>query len=267
MAELKTMSDFKLCPTVIKTLPLFSELNAQETDIILRSSHLRRCEKGSFLYLHGDKVTHFYILCRGIMQIFRETPDGHEITSEILITGDTLCADEIIQAKRNHQSHARAVEDCVLLEISLSWMKEHLKDFDHLAARLLAGLSDRLYQAQLEAEHRATMSAPQMVACFLQRLCVMYDFDSKGFDLPVSKTLIASRLRMELETFSRTLKKLKEYGIEVEGTRVTFTDVHAAGEYVCNECSINEDCPTHQLLHDCGRQSEPEFAAGKRPMF
>lgn len=76
-------------------------------------------------------------------------------------------------------------------------------------------MAERAHIAEVEAEHQATMSAAQLVACFMQRLCVLYNFDPKGFDLPYSKTLIASRLGMELETFSRTLAKLKEHGIAV----------------------------------------------------
>ena len=98
------------------------------------------------------------------------------------------------------------------------------------------------------------MSAAQIVACYLQRLCVLYNFDPHGFELPISKTLIASRLRMELETFSRTLKKLKEHGIEVEGTHVRFTSIDKARHFSCDDCSIHEDCPTHQLLRAAHQQ-------------
>lgn len=235
-------------PEVLKSLPLFSDLSREECEFLLHSSRLHRIERGSLLFLHGDPVTHFYALCRGTMQVFRETPDGHEITDEILIPGDTLGADEILRTHHTHLHSARAVDDAMLLEIPVTWMKANLKDFDHIAARLLTGLSDRLHQAQIEAEHRATMSAAQMVACFLERLCVLYDFDPRGFELPISKTLIASRLRMELETFSRTLKKLKEHGIEVEGTQVKFTHIDKARHFVCDDCSIHEDCPTHRVL-------------------
>lgn len=227
--------------------------------MLTQNSRLRHCRRGQFLFMHGDQVTHFYILYRGTVQVFRETPDGHEITSDILIPGDTLGADEIIKSKHNHQSNARAVDDAVLLEIPLSWMKQHLKDFDNLAAKLLAGLADRLHGAQLEAEHRATMSAPQMVACFLERLCVLYEFDPRGFELPISKTLIASRLRMELETFSRALKKLKEHGIVVTGTHVAFTDAYEASNFACGNCSISEDCPTHQKMQGKERRQESGY--------
>ena len=199
--------------------------------------------------MHGDKITHFYVICRGTMQIFRETPDGHEITNDMLIAGDTVNAEEIMSKQIIHAMNARAVEDTSILKIPVRWMKDNLQTFGHIAASLMAGLSVRLHNAQMEAEHQSTMSATQIVACYLQRLCVLYSFDPHSFELPYSKTLIASRLRIELETFSRTLKNLKGQGITVTGTHVSFTDMQKTGKFVCNTCSMSEDCQAHLYLH------------------
>ena len=235
--------------STLKALPLFSGLTKAEGAIIIRNSRLHRCEHGQFLFMHGEPITHFYVICRGTVQIFRETPDGHEVTSDMLIAGDVINANEIITKEPLHTVNARAVDNAVLLEIPVGWMKEHLNDFDHMSAHLMAGLSDRLHSAQIEAEHQSTMSATQIVACYLQRLCLLYGHDPKGFELPYSKTLIASRLRMELETFSRTLKRLKDEGVTVDGTHVSFTDKQKTGHFVCDECSLSEDCPAHIYLH------------------
>jgi len=233
----------------LRTLPLFSGLTPSENKLLLANSRLRVCERGTFLFMHGDEINNFFVVCRGTVQIFRETPDGHEVTSDLLIAGDSLNADEVITKQTTHNKNARAVDDVVLLEVPILWMTTNLRNFDHMAAHLMASLSDRLHSAQIEAEHQSTMSATQIVACYLQRLCLLYDFDPNGFDLPYSKTLIASRLRIELETFSRTLKNLKDEGIEVNGTHVSFTDAQKTGHFVCNHCSLSEECPAHPALH------------------
>lgn len=236
-------------PATLKALPLFSVLTTEEIANITQNSRVRHCDRGQFLFRHGEPITHFYVICRGTVQIFRETPDGHEITSDMLIAGDAINAQEIITQESLHLLNARAVDNVMLLEIPVSWMKAHLNSFDHMSSHLMAALSDRLHSAQIEAEHQSTMTATQIVACFLQRLCVLYDFNPKRFELPYSKTLIASRLRMELATFSRTLKRLKQEGITVEGTHVTFTDKQKTGRFVCDVCSLSEDCPAHSRLH------------------
>lgn len=245
-------------PATLKALPLFSVLTREEIANITKNSRIRHCERGQFLFMHGELITHFYVICRGTVQVFRETPDGHEVTSEMLIAGDAINAHEIITQESLHNMNARAVNKVMLLEIPVSWMKEHLNSFDHMSSHLMAALSDRLHSAQIEAEHQSTMTATQIIACFLQRLCMLYEFNPEGFELPYSKTLIASCLRMELATFSRTLKRLKEEGITVEGTHVVFTDTQKTGRFVCDECSLSEDCPAHIRLHKTTIQPVPD---------
>jgi len=233
----------------LRVLPLFSNVTDEDADLLSRNSHIRSCKKGEFLFMHGDEITHFYIICRGVMQIFRETPDGHEITNDLFIAGDNVNVEEIISKQSIHTMNAKAVEDTSILEIPISWLKSNFNKLDHIAAILIADISQRLHNVQIEAEHQSTMSATQIVACYLQRLCILYNFDPKGFDLPYSKTLIASRLRIELETFSRTLKNLKEQGIIVSGSHVSFTDVEKATKFACESCSMSEDCTAHNYLH------------------
>ncbi|WP_373085645.1 Crp/Fnr family transcriptional regulator [Sneathiella sp.] len=234
---------------MLRTLPLFSDLAQSENALLVANSRLKDYERGTFLFMHGDKIINFYVICRGTVQIFRETPDGHEVTSDLLIAGDALNADKINTEKLAHTKNARAVTDVTVLEIPISWMQKNLSNLDHLAAHLMRSLSDRLHSAQIEAEHQSTMSATQIVACYLQQLCMLYGFDPDGFELPYSKTLIASRLRIEVETFSRTLKNLRDKGIEVNGTHVSFTDLQKAEQFVCKQCSLSEDCQVHLSLH------------------
>lgn len=229
-------------------LPLFTGLTEQEKDLLLKGGRLHKVPRGQMLFAHGDPVTHFYIVVSGTMQLFRATADGHEKTIAVAKSGHTMCEDEIMDSCHGHRVNSMAVEDTTVLEFPVSWLKETAKKHSTFALNLLSLISNRAHMAEVEAEHQATMSAAQLVACFMQRLCVLYGFSPKGFDLPYSKTLIASRLGMELETFSRTLNKLKEHGITVEGNHVKITDLGRISDYVCGMCSISGECSTHQAM-------------------
>lgn len=243
-----------VAPESTRGMALFSGLTEQEKDVLVKGGCLRRVPHGQMLFAHGDRVTHFYAIVSGTIQLFRATPDGHEKTIAVAKAGQTLCEDEIMDACHGHRTNAVAVEDAIVLEFPVSWLKETAKKHSAFALNLLSLISERAHMAEVEAEHQATMSAAQLVACFMQRLCVLYNFDPKGFDLPYSKTLIASRLGMELETFSRTLAKLKEHGIMVEGNHVKINDLGKISEYVCGMCSISGECATHQAMEKkmCG---------------
>jgi hypothetical protein len=106
------------------------------------------------------------------------------------------------------------------------------------------------------------MSAPQRLACFLMHLCESHDFDPRNFELPLSKSLIASRLGMEIETLSRTLPILKKYGITVKGKQVVFRDFPGIDENVCNHCSVRDSCQSRQSLwkkREAGRSLKTEL--------
>jgi len=139
----------------LKALPLFSALSAEDSATLVCNSRIQNWERGEFLFMHGDAITHFYVICRGTVQIFRSTPDGHEVTSDMLIAGDSINAQEIVGQQEFHAMNARAVDDASILRIPVAWMRENLNSFDHLAAHLMAGLAERLHNAQMEAEHRA----------------------------------------------------------------------------------------------------------------
>ncbi len=223
-------------------------MTEQDKEALMKGGHIRSCPKGQMLFAHGEPVTHFYAIVKGTFQLFRANPDGNEKTVEVLKSGQTMCESEILDSCRSHRVNAVPVEDSVVLEFPVAWLKEAAKKHNGFALNLLSLISQQAHLAEVEAEHQATMSAAQLVACFLQRLCVLYDFNPSSFDLPYSKTLIASRLGMELETFSRTLAKLKEQGITVEGTRVMIYDLKRIEQYVCGMCSVSEDCATHQSM-------------------
>lgn len=229
-------------------MPLFSGLTEQDKDLLIKGGRIRRCARGQMLFAHGAPVTHFYVIVSGTIQLFRASPDGNEKTVNVLKAGQTMCESEIMDSCRSHRVNAVPVEDSVVLEFPVGWLKDTAQKYNAFALNLLSLIAQQAHTAEVEAEHQATMSAAQLVACFLQRLCVLYDFNPQGFNLPYSKTLIASRLGMELETFSRTVAKLKEHGITVDGGYVKINDLSRIEQYVCNFCSIADDCPTHQAM-------------------
>lgn len=232
----------------VKQLSLFSGITEFDKNALLAGGRMRACPRGKMIFAQGDPVTRFFIVIKGTIQLFRTTPDGHEKTIEVVKEGQTLCESEVMDACRSHRTNAVPAEDSVIMEFPVSWLKEAAKTNGTFALNLLSSISAQAHLAEVEAEHQATMSAAQLVACFLQRLCVLYDCDPKGFELPYSKTLIASRLGMELETFSRTLNKLKDQGIAVTGTHVSIHDLKRIEEYVCGACSIANTCATHETM-------------------
>lgn len=251
---------FGIASPIPKSFPLFFGLSGEEKAALVQSGRRRHYANGENVFLYGDPIRNFYAVCEGAIQLFRETPDGHEMTVDVFIAGDAIGETEILQLSETHQFNALAIKDSLLMEFPVAWLKDNIKRNGTLALNLLSMLSRRNNIATLEAEHKATMSAAQQIACFLERLCILHDFDPHGFELPYSKTLIASRLGMELETFSRALTKIREHGISVQGTRVAFNDIQKMEDFVCADCSISGNCNEHDVLKERLRKRQSTHA-------
>ena len=240
---------YKTFPDIVNNLALFAGVPAKERDSLLQSGVLRNVARGKYLFHHGDPVTHFYIVCRGAMRLMRETPDGKEITTDVTGQGKTIGKVEILKTFKYHTVSARAVEDVVALEFPATWLKK-IAAHPIISLNILATISQYVHMVEVEAEQKSTMSVAQRVGCFLQRLCVLHEFDPRGFQLPYSKSIISSRLGMEPETFSRALTTLKNHGVKVQDTKVTFSDAQAIENFVCDYCSMVTECRTHQEFAD-----------------
>jgi CRP-like cAMP-binding protein len=229
-------------------LTLFEGLSEAEKVEFLGGARIKACPRGTYLFTQGEEVKGFYIVQSGVVRLFRTTPEGDEVTTDILIEGDTICEGRVFRQNSIHPDYALCVEDSVLLEFPVAWLRESVSKNTAFSLNMLSILSRRSLLKDIESEHQSTMSTAQMVACFLQWMCNTHNFDPKGFDLPYSKSLIASRLGMKQETFSRTLPKLRENGIDVQGTRVSFLNFDDVDQYTCKNCSFIDDCGARKML-------------------
>lgn len=225
-----------------KSFPIFKNLSEYEKSTLLKDGQIRHFEKKESLFRHGDPLLNFYIICSGNIQIFRSNSNGDEKTSEILMSTDVICDNKIYEFDSTYQYNATAIYNATVIEFPKIWLRENIKKYGNFALNLLIINSHHMQMAEIATEHRMTMSATQIVACFLQELCLIYNFDPRGFELPYSKKLIASRLGMQLESFSRTLPQLLEYGITIAGHCVTIDNYNTIEQNVCNHCSVEENC-------------------------
>jgi CRP-like cAMP-binding protein len=244
---LSSKSDIKE-PDFVRGIPLFAGLSEEEKDGLLKAGRVHSYQRRQTIFRQGDPLHNFYIVCNGTVQLFRTTPDGREITLEILTDGDMSCTREIFELSGKHMVNAAAVNDTTIMSFPKTWLLETAQKNSMFALNLLSTISNRTRMIEVDAEHQATMSAPQLVACFLLHQCARYDLNPRGFDLTLSKSLIASRLGMELETFSRTLPTLKKYGITVKGKHVILQDFPSIEENVCGHCSIRESCQARKTV-------------------
>jgi CRP-like cAMP-binding protein len=198
--------------------------------------------KGQMLFVGGEKSDRFYLIQSGWIKLFRETLDGAQAVVDILTTGHIFGETSIFQDDIYPYS-AEAAEPSEVLSLPLSLLKSEIETNPKLALSMLSSMARYRRQQDQEIEHRTLQNAPQRISCFLLRLASQ---DAQGpvtLHLPYDKTLIASRLGMQPETFSRALAKLKEAtGIKIRGATVELETLNQLVEYSCAACSSEFPC-------------------------
>lgn len=198
--------------------------------------------KGCVVYSHEEEASWFYLLAQGWVKLFRETLDGDEAVLDILPAGHVF-GETALFGNGRYGASAQAVEDAVVLVLPLTALRRLIEEEPRLALNMLDSMAGFRRQQEREIEHRSLQNAPQRIGCFLLRLCDDGGRQTVTLHLPYDKTLIAARLGMKPETFSRALARLREdTGIVVQGATVHIGDVRRLADYTCGACSSTYPC-------------------------
>lgn len=226
---------------LLRPLAVFDGVDDALIAAFAQAARYRILAKGQMLYLQDDPAESFYVLLRGWVKCFRETFDGKEAITDIVPAGQMLGDDA---ASRGHYStSAQAVEETELLVLPLALLSDAMRTDHQLVLNLLEQHLLHQNRQRREIEHLSLQNASQRIGCFLLRLCHDRQDSRVTLHLPYDKTLIAARLGMQPETFSRALATLKKQtGIAMDGPVATITDVDALARYSCSECTASFPC-------------------------
>lgn len=226
----------------LRKLSLFDKLPEKILIHFAEKSRVRTQPKGKLLFLHGDDADAFYIIINGWVKLFTQTVEGSEAIMDILTKGNVFAETSIFN-KGQHITNAEAIEDTQYIALPTSLLKYYAQRDWQMALNLLDALSAYQTRQNSEIEHLNIQNAQQRIGCFLLRLCNSDRQNPIDLNLPYNKTLIAARLGMKPETFSRALAKLKEdTNIQIKGSTITVTDIQKIIDYTCSHCSQSFPC-------------------------
>ena len=241
MASVEGVSEFQSID-FLRRLPLFHGVSEITLNLFLEKLRIKKCPKRNILFMQGDEANYFYIVIEGWVKLFRETLDGNEAVIDILTNGHMFGTSALFE-DRLYPYGAEAVEEVKLMALPLSLLEEMIHSDKTLALNMLSSVSRRNRQQSKEIEHLAMQTAPQRLGCFLLRLCPANATGKITLRLPYDKTLVASRLGMKPETFSRSLKKLgNEVDLTVDGATIHIHNIDDMAHYTCNACSQSFPC-------------------------
>lgn len=234
---------------IVTGLRISPPLDAMEHDdlaALAATTTRRTTAKGDVLFNHGDTLHHVVLILNGWVKLSRSTLDGAEAVLDVMSTGHLVALHDMFGAG-THTSTATVVEAAEILLIPAPRLMAVLDRKPHLAMTFLRDMATTQNMLEQELEGRTLQKAPQRLGCFLLRLVPpSAQTGNKApvtLQLPFDKTLLAARLGMQPETFSRALSKLKkDLGITVLGGSITIPNVQALVAHTCSACSGNFPC-------------------------
>ena len=189
--------------------------------------------KGAVLFQRGDPADAFYFILDGWVKIYRMSPVGTETIFSIFTRGESF-AEAAMFNGGTYPVDAETITSCRLLPIYADNFRSLVHDEPDLALAMLASTSKHLKYLVEQIEQIKLLSAPRRIAGFLIGLCSSTEGPCT-VTLPFEKSLIANRLGMQPESFSRAVLKLRPMGVVVEREYVTIADVAKLNQYAVGD--------------------------------
>ncbi|MBS1157743.1 MAG: transcriptional regulator, Crp/Fnr family [Proteobacteria bacterium] len=212
---------------LLSHVPLFNGLAIGEITRIAASTSEIHAAKGDILFYKGDPCRGFYLLVYGQVKLAFTSPQGSEKVVEIVRAGQSF-GEALMFMDKPYIVFAQALSDTLLLHVSKTAIDDELERDHRLGRKMLAGMSMRLHQLMGDVEAYSLHSGKQRIIGYLLQELPDRDVDGSNvaIQLSVSKGVIASRLNLTQEHFSRILHELADLGlIVVEGRKIVIPDV------------------------------------------
>jgi CRP-like cAMP-binding protein len=214
--------------------PLLAGMTDEQLDKIRKTLRVVHLQTGEHLFEQGQPADRFYQVVSGQIKLYRVSMEGSERVIEVVEPGKTFAEAVIFMEKRAYPLNAEALGATELLAFDSATFIKILEESRECCFRLLADMSMRLHMRLNEIDYLTLQNASFRLVNYLlnQIPAAQQDDDEVEIKLNTSKSIIASRLSIQPETFSRILKNLSTRGlITVKGKSIKLNDVEALRDF------------------------------------
>jgi CRP-like cAMP-binding protein len=211
----------QLAQAAIRRHYLFSNLSDVELGQLLGSVKLIDLKSEQNLFSQDQPAQQFFLLADGMIKLFRTAADGNEKVVEIISPGQTIAEAVMFMRRHNYPVNAQALRESRVYAIDGAAYTELLQHNVDACMRILGDLSMRLHARLNDVVTLTQQNATYRVVRFLLSELPAGAKDGSIIYLNSPKHVIASRLSVKPETFSRIMSTLSQKGVvEVKGREV-----------------------------------------------
>ncbi|VAX06083.1 Nitric oxide -responding transcriptional regulator Dnr (Crp/Fnr family) [hydrothermal vent metagenome] len=207
-------------PVELRDTYLFTTLTDGQLAQVRDLSRGININEDEVLFECGSPANRFFLMLSGQIKLSRLSMNGDEKVIGIINPGNTFAEALMFQEQPSYPVTATAIKKTELLGFDNQQFSHMLRDSVDSCFRMMGDMSQRLRSLIKEIDDLTLQSATNRVAGLLYRYRSMRDMDTFTLDAP--KGILASRLSVKPETFSRILHDLSYRKIiRVKGNQIT----------------------------------------------
>ena len=149
-------------PEVLKSVPLFSLLDDDETEVLAAQVDVKTFAPRERIYKAGDPGAQAYVLVSGMVQVTTVDEDQKEVVVDQPGQGEFFGFASMLE-ETAHQTNAVALEESVCIEVSRDDIGVLIQRKPHAGMDLLTVLGHQLHASQQLVRVRATRNANEII--------------------------------------------------------------------------------------------------------
>jgi CRP-like cAMP-binding protein len=203
---------------------VFSYLDDSTVQALCNNKEEQAYRKGEIINHEGEKIIDFKYLKSGLVKLYRRSSTGDEQVITITRPFEFVSNMSIFSEERYLYS-VSAVEDSVVCVVKLSFIKELFYKNGAFAMGLLTKISkinDKILNQTLDLRQKNLAGRVAFVLIYFAKEI----YNSRVFELPVSRKEIADYIGMSTANVIRTVSDFKRDGIiKVFGKTIEVVDI------------------------------------------
>lgn len=209
-----------------KYIPLFQALNDDQLGAIFSTTKKVSLPAKTILFERGSSAEYFYMLHSGQIKLFFLSPEGDEKVMEIIYPRQTFAEAVMFMPKHIYPVSAEAITGSELFRFDIAFFRNLLESSQETCFRLLGIMARHLHARVNEIDNLTLHNATYRLVVYLLGQLPENATALSDIHLSTPKNIIASRLSIKPETFSRIMMQLSKKGlIDVKGNDISLLDV------------------------------------------
>jgi CRP/FNR family transcriptional regulator, cyclic AMP receptor protein len=221
------LTEAELKAGLLREVDLFAGLSPAQLKEISRTLPMTTCQVGGLVTSPDEDDERLYIVKRGRVRLYRLTPDGKQLTLDLLDKGRIVGRMSWLGQELN-EVYAEAVEDALICSFTPDELRRLIDRYPSIGVNIIRYLSDRLTVSEREREVMAYRSVEQRLAARLLELLDRFGVPEDGgvaIDARLTQQELADMIGTTRETLAQTVSRLRERGVlQMSNQRVVIQD-------------------------------------------